>query len=332
MKKLFSLLLVVLCYTASAQGVLVPFGGTQAKDTAYKNGFFRFDSLMRATRYASADSAMMYFTSNGIAYSSSTLYVKGWRLRDSLLKKYKQGGNAFGAVAVLGTLDANHFDIYTSNTRRLRVFATGNIANGTTDNGNALFITGNGRFDKLGVGGTVLGTGTVSVIGSSADFYGIGVRNTNTSGFTRLIGAADPGSSGTYWLAYNYYTNGSYPTNPNTWGWVNENGGYRWIGYGDYIMNISAYAGMNMTLTANNGSVVNTGFGGAPPAGATLASVGNYGMFVPNVMNGSQAELNLITKPQGGIIFVNSGNGTTLNSAGWWGWDGSTWRKFNTTP
>lgn len=50
---------------------------------------------------------------------------------------FKNGGNAFGGTATLGTTDNNPVDIYANNTRALRIFANGNhlFGTGTTDAG-----------------------------------------------------------------------------------------------------------------------------------------------------------------------------------------------------
>lgn len=56
-----------------------------------------------------------------------------------------QGGNAFGATGILGTIDSNHLDVYTNNMRRLRVFAqSGNVGINSTgaDPGYKLDVNG----------------------------------------------------------------------------------------------------------------------------------------------------------------------------------------------
>ena len=50
--------------------------------------------------------------------------------------------------------------------------------------------------------------------------------------------------------------------------------------------------------------------------------------FLPPRMTGAQAEL--ISSPAEGLmIYSTNGNGTTITSKGWWGFDGSTWVKLN---
>ena len=48
----------------------------------------------------------------------------------------------------------------------------------------------------------------------------------------------------------------------------------------------------------------------------------------PQVLTGLQAEA--ISSPkQGVIVYIDTGNGVTINSTGWWGWTGSAWTKLN---
>jgi hypothetical protein len=58
-----------------------------------------------------------------------------------------QGGNSFGATGVLGTLDSNHLDLYTSGAARARITDTGNFIIGTTfDHSEKLQVNGNSFF------------------------------------------------------------------------------------------------------------------------------------------------------------------------------------------
>ena len=67
-----------------------------------------------------------------------------------------QGGNSFGATGVLGTLDNNHLDLYTSDTPRARLTNSGHLLIGTTaDNGQPLQVAGNAYFSgNVGYGQT----------------------------------------------------------------------------------------------------------------------------------------------------------------------------------
>ena len=45
-------------------------------------------------------------------------------------------------------------------------------------------------------------------------------------------------------------------------------------------------------------------------------------------MTGAQAEA-IATPADGLMVYVNNGNGVTVNSVGWWGYNGTTWVKLN---
>ena len=50
--------------------------------------------------------------------------------------------------------------------------------------------------------------------------------------------------------------------------------------------------------------------------------------FLPPRMTGLQAE-SIATPATGLLVYANNGNGTTITSTGWWGYDGTTWVKLN---
>lgn len=83
----------------------------------------------------------------------------------------------------------------------------------------------------------------------------------------------------------------------------------------------------NTTTGANFTYLKPIGIGAAPAASAALQVTSTTQGFLPPSMTGLQAEA--ISSPATGLmIFANNGNGSTINSIGWWGWTGSTWYKF----
>lgn len=226
-------------------------------------------------------------------------------------------------------LTGGRVSLRTANTDRLFVHNNGRVSIGnTTDVGQSLNVTGGGRFSTtLSVGGAITADGTLDIIGSAADFKGVGVRNTLTTGFSRLIGARDSGGSGSM-LAYVYYTNSAYPSIPYTMGFNNEQGGFRWLGYGQYNFLNSGTLLANFNIDGINRATI--GIGGAGVNGASLASIGNQQFFLPNVTTGSQIEAATI-KPDGGLVYIPVGaaNGAIVNTPGWWGWNGTTFLKIN---
>jgi len=50
--------------------------------------------------------------------------------------------------------------------------------------------------------------------------------------------------------------------------------------------------------------------------------------FLPPRMTGAQAEA-IVTPAAGLLVYANNGNGVTITTTGWWGYDGATWVKLN---
>ena len=84
-----------------------------------------------------------------------------------------------------------------------------------------------------------------------------------------------------------------------------------------------------MNGTANNYLAGNLSIGSTSlNASAALQVVSTTQGFLPPVMSGSQAEA-ISTPATGLMVYANNGNGTTITSTGWWGYDGATWVKLN---
>jgi len=79
----------------------------------------------------------------GMVRLNDSQYVFGADTLNLARNYWRQGGNFFGTTGILGTLDSNHIDFYTNNTRRGRWMGNGNLLVGTTtDNGAALQVNG----------------------------------------------------------------------------------------------------------------------------------------------------------------------------------------------
>jgi hypothetical protein len=78
---------------------------------------------------------------------------------------------------------------------------------------------------------------------------------------------------------------------------------------------------------ATNGSGT---FGDNVPANASavLEAKSTTKGFLPPRMTGAQAEL-IGTPAAGLLVYANNGNGATITSTGWWGYNGTTWVKLN---
>jgi hypothetical protein len=80
---------------------------------------------------------------------------------------------------------------------------------------------------------------------------------------------------------------------------------------------------MRITL---GGSV---GIGTTSPNASALLDVSSTTKgFLPPRMTGAQAEA-IGTPAAGLLVYANNGNGTTITSTGWWGYDGTNWVKLN---
>jgi hypothetical protein len=93
---------------------------------------------------------------------------------------------------------------------------------------------------------------------------------------------------------------------------------------------------LNSSLTITSGDVILGSTSGSTSVGATttinasaqLQVVSTTKGFLPPVMTGAQAEA-IATPAAGLLVYANNGNGVTITTTGWWGYDGATWVKLN---
>jgi hypothetical protein len=99
------------------------------------------------------------------------------------------------------------------------------------------------------------------------------------------------------------------------------------LNIGNVIFGTGEYDGTSMSSTATSNSRVSIGTN-TQPASAILTLSSTDKGFLPPRMTGSQAEA-IASPAEGLIIYSTDGSGSTITSKGWWGYDGSTWTKFN---
>ena len=99
------------------------------------------------------------------------------------------------------------------------------------------------------------------------------------------------------------------------------------LNIGNVIFGTGTYDGTSMSSTATSDSRVSIGTN-TQPASAILTLSSTDKGFLPPRMTGSQAEA-IASPAEGLIIYSTDGSGSTITSKGWWGYDGSTWTKFN---
>ena len=96
----------------------------------------------------------------------------------------------------------------------------------------------------------------------------------------------------------------------------------------------NAQAGYGITLNGDtwitNSLDVNgrVSAGGSTHSSAIMSATSVSQGFLPPRMTGLQAEA-IATPAAGLLVYANNGNGTTITSTGWWGYNGTTWVKLN---
>jgi len=168
--------------------------------------------------------------------------------------------------------------------------------------------------------------------------------STSINGFTITLTGANPGAgSGTVnWLIL---SPGITPTASNTvdYNFINieptiTQGAFTGGIITGYFFN-PIINSLNSTLRAihtTRGDVILGSTSGSTSVGATttinasaqLQVVSTTKGFLPPVMTGAQAEA-IATPAAGLMVYANNGNGVTITTTGWWGYDGATWVKLN---
>jgi len=83
----------------------------------------------------------------------------------------------------------------------------------------------------------------------------------------------------------------------------------------------------NQRINGNSSGSVGFGTGTNINASAKVQIDSTTQGFLPPRMTGAQAEA--ISSPAAGLmVYANNGNGTTITSIGWWGYDGTNWVKI----
>ena len=222
-------------------------------------------------------------------------------------------------------------------TQRFGFFKDGSLFFGSSTSAP---IIGAGQATGVGqttIGGTALSLGgaVLSNIGYGINFISSTGTRTTTSGnngHIRIIETFNP-TSGT--AVYDVLTIN------NT---INQTGGANGITRGIYINpTLTAAADWRSLEWSNNTGKGIWGVGTADNAMAGSLNVGSAASanasaafqvtsttkgFLPPVMTGAQAEA--IASPATGLlVYANNGNGTTITTTGWWGYNGTTWVKLN---
>ena len=190
------------------------------------------------------------------------------------------------------------------------------VANITVSGGAVTAVT-------LVSGGAGVGQAT-SLSATAAQIGGTG------SGFSVLITSFDPGGNystaiGDSAAANQRRGNANIAVGPHVA--LPDTAAGKQLNIGNVIFGTGTYDGTSMSSTATSDSRVSIGTN-TQPASAILTLSSTDKGFLPPRMTGSQAEA-IASPAEGLIIYSTDGSGSTITSKGWWGYDGSTWTKFN---
>ena len=190
------------------------------------------------------------------------------------------------------------------------------VANITVSGGTVTSVT-------LVSGGAGIGAAT-SLSATAAQIGGTG------SGFSVLITSFNPGGNystaiGDSAAANQRRGNANIAVGPHVA--LPDTAAGKQLNIGNVIFGTGTYDGTSMSSTATSDSRVSIGTNTQPASAILTLSSTNKG-FLPPRMTGSQAEA-IASPAEGLIIYSTDGSGSTITSKGWWGYDGSTWTKFN---
>jgi hypothetical protein len=261
-------------------------------------------------------------------------------------------GNNFHGVSISTTDNSasianNVFAVYADATLGTNTSATrwagyfvGRISNTlgatfATSSGNVLIGTTTDAGYKLDVNGTARVSGMTTIATSTANTESLVITNSATGGGSPYLKLGVWATLGqTFSSQYTIIGNNCYPTNgaSSTWTRINaaKNASFININYDAIVFGSSINAASGSLETGGMYLVSNSlGIGIATPNASALLHLSSTtkGFLMPS-MTGANAEA--ITTPATGLlVYANNGNGTTITSTGWWGYDGTTWVKLN---
>jgi len=311
----------------STRNVAIGGSSTDTGDKLYVSGNIKSTAQLKLTGYTSTSS-----------YPGTAAGYLAFDSSGNVLSVAGSGGSniysADGTLAGNRTLSLSTYYLRIAGSTTTSFFSTGNVVvGGTTDAGFKFDTQGTGRFT-----GAVSFTGGTSVAGSISytSTYGL-ILYGNTGSQSDLLLTDRTGA-----LRFRIVNGGDIIQTSSVIGGVGigtSSGTTRIVTNATYGL---SFWGQNAT-TYNLSLVENTGnFGlfinstGQVKVGAYNSTYNNSAIleavsttkgFLPPRMTGAQAEA--ITTPAAGLmVYANSGNGTTITSIGWWGFDGTNWVKI----
>jgi len=208
-------------------------------------------------------------------------------------------------------------------------------------------LSGGAALARLTTGGNLIVGGTTDA-GYRVDVQGTFRVSSTTANVEQALftGSASPYIRSGIWGVIGMHNasqatfvgNNAYPSDAGNQSWTRIGGAgslIGWINIGEagmfFASGINAATGSSrndskMALFPSGNFGVGNGV--TDISSAILSATSTTKGFLPPVMTGAQAEL-IGTPAAGLLVYVNNGNGATITSIGWWGYNGTTWVKLN---
>jgi hypothetical protein len=279
-------------------------GNSQIFDNGTNVGIGTASPASTLEIYKSSGTNYLYVT-NG-ASSSNTGVV----LRYNSVDYMGMIGNFFTGELKIGGFNASTFfpTFYSNNAERMRLTPSGRLLIGTSSE-STYILDANGT---VRVQGTELRldnatTGTINIY-----------SNTPRVNFF---------SGGGYWVGRNGTTL-EIVSGGTIIQYVGGNQAYQIDGSNGHLFR-SAIAGSAVLARLDTGGSLSIGKGSSSAVASSIVELSSTTKgFLPPRMTGAQAEA-ITGTAEGLMVYANNGNGVTITSIGWWGFNGTTWVKLN---
>jgi len=280
--------------------------GGNSTDSGFKFDVASADARINGVRVGKGNGSFSSNTAVGVdalnAFTGTT-FGSNTAIGYSALKANTTGfqNTAIGTSAMFSTTTAN------SNV------AIGSFALYTNTTGGALVAVGSGALQNSNVNYNV-GVGVQALYLTTS-----GPNNTAIGTFSGREITTGQGNTTIGYQAGRGITTGSYNTII----------GANLTGLSSTLANniIIADGQGNQRINGNSSGSIGFGTGTTINASAKVQIDSTTQGFLPPRMTGAQAEA--ISSPAAGLmVYANSGNGTTITSIGWWGFDGTNWVKI----
>jgi hypothetical protein len=313
----------VLVKTTTNAGFALDVTGGARATTGVSAGSTVLAGFGQATRSEDGVTNNNYFsTGEDIIFSSNRFRSNFLSPSNRLVLSTQNIANR--TVALLFGIDALQLDAgitFDNNTRTVSLInSTGNTNSSTYTPRLNVFTSGNVAINSLTDAGFRLDVNGTARIGSTTN--NISFSTTATANFITQSFSAS-------YFVYLFATNNSYPIAASRETYVLQSQqntkGFRFeANTANATMFINTAGGASSDQYVNIGGNRNS----QNNTSAILELESTVKGFLPPRMTGAQAEA-IATPAAGLMVYANNGNGVTITSTGWWGYDGATWVKLN---